>query len=158
MTIFRSAAAMLAGLGALLLAPAAAQAADYQVYRDGNCPANFGCSIDFARVPAGKTLRIDHVSCYLRFDFDGVELVAAQLVLLNANGSRAFAVTPSLLKQDDPQIAGDTEEEVFVSNDTIRAVARPGQRFRAYAVVHKDSDGTPGTVSQLSCGISGTLN
>ena len=42
MRVFRAAAAMLAGLGALLLASAAAQAADYQHYRDGACPTGVG--------------------------------------------------------------------------------------------------------------------
>ena len=154
MRVFRAAAAMLAGLGALLLASAAAQAADYQHYRDGVCPSSGQCVIDFPVVPAGKTVRLDNLSCYLRFA-SGLSVGAAQLVLVNANGSRSFATTPNLRTQDIAQI-GANEQYVFVSNDTIRAAARPGQRFRAYAQVYNEA-GTLGRVVQFSCGISGTV-
>jgi hypothetical protein len=156
MTAFRSAVAMFAGLGALMLAPAAAQAADYQIYRDAVCAPNAECGINFAPVPAGKILRISNFSCYLRFGIDN-DVGAAQLVLLNSNGSRAMAITPHLLYQDGFAL-GPNPEEVFVANETVRVVGRPGQRFRAYAQVYDSETGTLGTINQLSCHISGTLN
>jgi hypothetical protein len=155
-TGFRASAAMFAGLGALLLSTAAAQAADYQVYRDGVCTPNAECAIDFDVVPAGKKLTIVNFSCYLRFPV-GQDVSASQLVLVRQNGSPAFAVTPNLHLQDTPQVGAD-DEHVFVSNEVIRAVGKPGQRFRAYAQVRRQSNGSVGTISQLSCGISGTLN
>jgi hypothetical protein len=156
MTAFRNAVATFGGLGALMLAPAAVQAADYQVYRDAVCAPNAECGINFAPVPAGKVMRISNFSCYLRFGINN-DVGAAQLVLLNANGSRAMAITPNLLYQDGFAL-GQNTEEVFVSNETVRVVGRPGQRFRAYAQVYSSNDGTLGTISQLSCHISGTLS
>ena len=155
MKVFRSAIAMFAGLGAFLLAPAAAQAADYQVYRDAVCTPNAQCGINFPPVPAGKTLRIDHVSCYVRF-LDVNEVSAAQLVVVNSAGARVFATTLNLQFQDDPEI-GATSQRVYASNDSIRAVARPTQFFRAYAQVHNGDTGNVATILQLSCGISGTI-
>ena len=158
MARFRSVAAMLAGLGTLLLAPAAAQAADYQVYKDGVCTPNSECVINFGTVPAGKRLLITSLSCYLRH-FDGLSVSAAQLVLQNTNSnfSRAFAVTPNLHLQSEVTIGSDTQL-VWVSNDAIRAVARPSQRFQAYAQLRNGISGNIGTVQQFSCGISGTIN
>jgi len=154
MRVFRAAVAMLAGLGALLLASAAAQAADYQHYRDGACPTGGGCAINFPVVPAGKTVRIDNFSCYLRIP-TGLSVGALQLVVVNANGSRAFATTPNLAFQSIVKI-GATTQQVHTSNDTIRAVARPTQVFRAYVNAY-DGNGTLGRVLQFSCGISGTV-
>lgn len=157
MTVFRNALTVLAGCGALMLLPTAGQAADYQVYKDANCAPNAQCGINFAKVQAGKKLSIDNVSCYLRFGISD-EVFAAQVVVVNQNGgSRAFAMTPSLRSQDTPMVDAETETQVFVSNDTIRAVAKPNQFFRIYAQVHTPT-GAIGTISQWSCGISGTLN
>jgi hypothetical protein len=126
------------------------------VYRDGVCSPNAECAIDFDVIPAGKKLTIVNFSCYLRFPV-GQDVSASQLVLVRQNGSPAFAVTPNLHFQDTPQVGAD-DEHVFVSNEVIRAVGRPGQRFRAYAQVRRQSNGSVGTIAQLSCGISGTLN
>lgn len=155
-TAFRAAVAMFAGLGALLLAAAAANAADYQVYKDVRCTTFTECGINFDAVPSGKTLRIDNVSCYLRH-LDTYDVGAAQLVVVRADGSRAFAITVTLRNQSRVNLGGSTYY-VYVSNDTIRAVAQAGQRFRAYAQVYQSESGTLGKVAQLACGISGTLN
>ncbi len=156
MTILRGAVITIAGLGALLLAPAAAQAADYQVYRDAACTANAECGINYPRVGAGQKVTITNVSCYLRHA-QGASVAAAQLVVQNSDNSRAFAVTLDLQLQSQVNI-GDSNQLVWVSNDAIRAVANPGQRFRAYAQIRSGDTGNLGTVIQLSCGISGTSN
>jgi hypothetical protein len=161
MKAFRSAVAMLAGLGGLLLMPAAAQAADYQVYKDAfkgdaKCAANAQCIIDFATVPAGQKLTITNLSCYLSHK-EGVGLAALQLVVQKANFDRVFAVTPNLQLQSKVAV-GDQQYFVWVSNDTIKAVTKAGQHVRVYAEVHKGTDGSVGTVEQLACGISGTLS
>ena len=113
-----------------------------------------GCAINFPVVPAGKTVRIDNFSCYLSIP-TSLSVGALQLVVVNSNGSRVFATTPNLDFQDDVKI-GATTQDVYTSNHTIRAVARPGQFFRAYVNAYNDN-GTLGRVLQFSCGISGTI-
>lgn len=148
--------ALFVALGALLLAPAAV-AEDYQVYKDANCGQNAECGINFAKVPAGQTLTIENLSCYLRYANDS-SVGAMQLVLVNSDGSRDFAVTPNLHFQDSPKPGENASLQiVHVSNDTMRVVAKPDQFFRAYAQVYRSSNGSLGTVLQLSCGISGEL-
>jgi hypothetical protein len=46
-----------------LVAGTAAEAADYQVYRQGDCYGTI-CRVDFDPVPVGKKLRVSHASCY----------------------------------------------------------------------------------------------
>lgn len=154
-TLFRSAVFMFAGLSAPLLASAAAQSATYQVYKDADCAPNAECGINFAKVQDDKTLKLNGFSCYLRIP-ENTRVGAAQLVLVNSDGSRAFATTAFLQLQDGPRVGADFQR-VYVSNDTIDVVAKQGQRFRAYAVAYKSNDGSVATVSQLSCGISGEL-
>ena len=153
---FRTSIALLAGLGALFLVPATAEAAFFQEYIDGNCSANAGCNVDFPVVPAGKTLTVTNASCYLRFPTSG-SLLAAQYVIFNVtSGKRIVAITQAMHSQSVVKTAVGSES-VYVSDDQILALGKPGQRFRAYALVNKDSDGSPGTISQLSCHITGTL-
>lgn len=164
MTVFRGALAMFAGLGALLLLPAAAQAAHYQVYKDAlrgdaECKADSQCNLNFARVPAGKVLSIDNLSCFLRHK-QGVGLFALQLVVQGPEASgnkRIFALTPNLQLQSTVNVSGENQN-IWAVTDTIGAVATAGQRFQVYAIVRKGTAGTVGSVEQLSCGISGTLN
>jgi hypothetical protein len=162
--VFRSAAAVLASLGALTLVPATAQAADYQVYKqtlpgDPECQPNSQCNDNFARVSQGQVLRIDHLSCYLSHK-EGVSVGVLQLVVQGpaASGNKAlFVVTPNLVLQSKVNVDGVTYFN-WVSNDTIRAVAKAGQRFQVYAQVRKGTNGSLGTVENLACGISGTVN
>lgn len=155
MRAFRSAISVFAGLGALLLVPVA-HAGDYQVYKNASCSPNSECGIDFANVPSGKKLRITNYSCFLAFPYN-LKLGTSQLVVVNnSNGSPAFVATADMHLQDQP-VTEVGEVKIFVSNDTVRAVAKPGQHLRAYAKVYNNS-GSVGTVTQLSCGISGTMN
>ena len=155
------ATALIFGLWPILAAPQS-HAEIYQEYRDGVCAANAECDIDFPEVPAGKILRVSNLSCYLRTPRSGSGqsgVVAAQLVVMRvSDGKRILAITPSLAVQENNVTVGSLTEQVHVSNDIIDAVAKPGQRVRTYAIVNKNSDGTRGTVSQLSCHISGTLD
>jgi hypothetical protein len=143
-------------LGALLLVPAAAQAADYQVYKDAVCTPNSQCGINYAKVAAGKVLRIDNFSCYVRIP-NSVSLGAVQLVVVNSDGGRAMALTPSVHFQDSPKVGG-TFDSVYVGNETVRVVVRPTQFIRIYAQTQQNSDGSVGTVNQMACHISGTLD
>jgi hypothetical protein len=157
MTIFRGAIAMFAGLSALLLASVAVSAADYQAYRDGACKPFTQCGINFTEVPADRVVRIDNVSCYVRFS-TGIALQAVQLVLANVNGSRAMAITLSAHYQGRVVTGPNINDihQVFTSNDKVRVVAGPLQFFRAYAQTSQ-SDGSVGTINQLACHISGTI-
>jgi hypothetical protein len=155
MISFQNAIAMFSGVCALSLVPVAAEAADYQVYRDAVCTPNTQCGINFAKVPSGKLLRIDNTSCYVRIP-PTVSLGAVQLVVVNANGSRAMAITPDVHFQDDPRVEGAINS-VYVGNATVRVVVRPTQFIRIYAQTQNNSDGSVGTVNQMACHISGTL-
>ena len=157
MSLGRKALALFAGMGAFVSLSAAAQAADYQRYLNGTCAVNAVCNIDFPNVPAGKTLTVSNLSCYLRFIADRTIYGAQLLLVNNGTGAIAMAVTPSLYAQNGVATSGTTIENVYVSNDTIKAVAVQGQHFRAYAEVHASSTGAVATVSQYACHISGTL-
>jgi len=134
-----------------------AQAAEYQRYQNGACAAGSICNIDFPNVPAGKVLTISNLSCYLRLPSTS-DLYGAQLLLIqNSTGAVVFALTASLFRQNTVRISPTVDEETWVSNDAIRAVARPGQHFRAYAEARSSSSGAIATISQYACHISGTL-
>lgn len=146
------------GLAALSLTPNAAFAADYQVYKDASCSPNSICVIDYDNIPAGKTLKLTNLSCYLATS-DAFGLAAAQLVLMrNKSGRRVMAITPNFFFQSLVQTGPNSKSNIFAVNDTIKISGSPGQHFRVYAQVHRGSDGSIGTVQQLSCHISGTLD
>ncbi len=159
MTSSRIATALIAGLGTLLLGASAARAGDYQIYKDGVCFPNSQCGIDFANVPAGKTVTLSNFSCYVRYPSNN-SLGAVQLVLVrNSDGSRAFALTAGVsYPNTSVNVGTGTNSLVVMTNDTIKAVGHFGQHFKTYVQVQKDSDGSVGTVSQFSCSISGTIN
>jgi len=141
-----------------IIAPNVGQAADYQRYQKGECANNAVCNIDFPDVAAGKTLKLSNLSCYLRL-FSNTEIEAAELLLINnSNGNTVLAVTPSLEFQSSPRVGQNSIQGVFVSNDTIRAVGKEGQHFRAYAKVRNSSTGNVATVAKYNCLISGSLD
>lgn len=131
------------------------QAADYQRYQNGACAAASLCNINYPVVPAGRTLRLSNLSCYLRFS-NLSRIYGAQLLLLNASGVVIMAVTPRLAQQGQITV-GNNVELAFASNDNIKVVATAGQRFRAYVDIRVNSGGAIGTVSQYACHISGDL-
>jgi len=133
-----------------------AQAADYQKYQNGACVAGSLCNINFPVVPAGKTLRLSNLSCYLRFNVVN-DLYGAQLLLLNASGGVIMAVTPQFAKLGTVTVNANSEY-VLVSNETIRVMSVAGQRFRAFVEVRNCVSGTAGTVSQYACHISGDVS
>ncbi len=67
------------------------------------------------------------------------------------------AVTASLYKQNAVRTSATVVEDVFVSNDTIHAVATGYSYFQTYAEVRNGSTGAVGTISQFACHISGKL-
>lgn len=163
MKVFRRTVAIFSCLSALLLAPAFAEAAVYQVYKDSfrddaNCPSNAECGINYDRVKAGKTLKITNVSCYLRHA-ESVGLAALQLVVQNndSGNTRDYALTPNLQLQTKVAMS-DGNQFVWAADDIVNVTVKAGQRIRIYAQVRKGSDGSLGSVLQLSCGIAGKIN
>lgn len=145
MTASRSAwvATLVLGLG---LSATASQAAPYQKYLNGTRP-NPICNIDFPVVPAGKTLTITNVSCYIR-QTNAADFYASQLLVIGTGGGITHAVT---LNNNRTEFISGSNEEVRQSNDQILAFARAGQRFRAYV------ERRNGAFSQVACHISGEL-
>lgn len=139
-------AALLLGLSLTL--PGDAEAARYQKYLNGNCP-NTICTINFPIVPAGKTLVLTNVSCYVRLNGTDAELYAQQLLQVGAGGGVGVAVT--LASGFRQTIDALPNQVVLSSNHAIDVFATAGQRFQAYAEVRR------GTFSQFACHISGQL-
>lgn len=141
-----------------MFAPAAAQAADFQVYRDASCGVNQVCVIDYDNIPRNKTVRLENMSCYVSFE-SSQDLAALQLVLMrNTNGRRLMAITPNPVFVDNIENGAGNFNAIYTANETIRVVGETGQHFRIYAQVASDNNGAIGTVTQLSCHISGTIN
>ena len=149
MKIFsRSFAFALLGCAAFISLSSAAQAGRFQQYLNGACGGINVCTINFAAVPAGKTLDVSNFSCYLRVS-GAADVYALQLLQIRAGGSIGNAVTADLHQVDT--IVGPPAQRVYQSNDTVFAFATAGQRFRAYAELRA------GTFSQFACHISGQL-
>ena len=142
--LLRSAVAVLA-LGAII-APASAK--PFQQYLNGVCGATL-CTIDFAKVPAGKRLDVTNVSCYVRLrNVTGRPAIrAAQLLVIGANPNNTLnAVT--LVPHE---VSNLVSEIVFSADHPIAAFARSKQRFRAYVEINF------GAFSQVACQISGDM-
>jgi hypothetical protein len=143
--------ALLALVGSVAGAPA--EAADYQVYRQGVCNGTI-CKVNFDLVPAGKKLRVTHASCYARVTtqpaFNTGNLYAMQLLLLNSNGGVAHAQTLSASRDGEfPGNPGYTS--VYQGHDTARMVAAATQRVQGYVQISE------GRFDQVACHISGDL-
>lgn len=156
MSLRRKALAVFAAASSLALVSTTAQAVDYYEYQNGACAPNSRCHIAFPNVLAGQYLTLSNLSCYLRFvstnNIYGVQLLTAR----NTTGTILHAVTPSLHLQNYVKTSPSTLEAVFVSNDSIHAVAIAGRHFNAYAEV-RNSSGSIATISQFACHISGDL-
>ena len=146
----------LLGLGLSL--SSAAEAARFQKYLNAtSCPDTIGpslCNISFAIVPAGKTLDITDVSCYLRMEDSGASMLyAMQLLQISAGGGILNAVTLNPKITDSGTPTGQNFSSIWASNDEIFAFATAGQRFRAVAQLGN----TSGKITQFACHISGQL-
>jgi hypothetical protein len=145
-----------ATLGLLGLATIAgpSQAADFQQYLQGNCAATI-CTVDFDKVPDGKTLRVAMASCYVRAEAPhsnpyGV-LHAVQLLLVKSGGAIGMAETlPAELTTYEETPAGS--RTIHQSNEPVQVTAKGGQRIRAYVELRE------GTFEQVACHISGKLS
>jgi hypothetical protein len=145
-------------IGALLalvawVAWAPAEAADYQVYRQGVCNGTI-CKVSFDLVPVGKKLRVTHASCYARVttqpSFNTGNLYAMQLLLLNSKGGVAHAQTLSASRNGEfPGNPGYTS--VYQGHNGVRMVVAAGQRVQGYAQISE------GRFDQVACHVSGDL-
>lgn len=143
------------------VAATAAEAADYQVYRQGEC---FGtiCRVDFDPVPVGKKLRVDHASCYARVvtprSYADGDLFAMQLLLINAGGGTGSALTFSVSRIAEFAVnSGETSPNsnyvsVYQAHDEVRMVAATYQRFQGYVQIAR------GDFDHVACHISGDLS
>ena len=161
MSRIRNAFVTLAALGTVFGAPTAAQAEVYQKYLSRNCNEVFlvGCILGFPSVPAGKTLTITNLSCYLRTSAKA-SIYGAQLWVSEGTADNVlFAMTPSLqfLNKVASNPANVTIGNVYVSNDTILAVAKAGQFFVAYADARNLTTGEIVNIPQYACHISGQI-
>jgi hypothetical protein len=143
----------LLGLGLSL--SSAAEAARFQKYLNAtSCPGSGLCNVDFANVPAGKTLDISNVSCYLRMEDSGAAgLYAMQLLQIGAGGGILNAVTLDPQITDSGTPTGQNFSSIWAANHTIYAFATAGQHFRATAQLMNVS----GRITQFACHISGQL-
>jgi hypothetical protein len=131
-----------------LLWPSVSPAAEplpYQLYKNGSCTAAKICSIDFPAVPAGRSLEISNVSCYLRVD--GASVLNAMQFLLMEGAAVKSALTV------EPRLIGGSAATslVYAANHHVLMFVSAGRRLQAYA------DLTQGTYSQFACHISGRM-
>lgn len=145
-----------------LFAGTAVEAADYQVYRRGDC---FGtiCRVDFDPVPVGKRLRVSHASCYARVttprSYAAGNLFAMQLLLINAGGAGVGnALTFSVSRiAEFPTVSGETMPNsnytsVYQAHDEVRMFADTYMRFQGYVQIGR------GEFEHVACHISGDLS
>jgi hypothetical protein len=125
-----------------------AQAAPYQIYLNATCGTSLICNIDFPEVPAGKTLTVTNVSCYLRFDSDAA-IYALQLLQMKKGGATAMAVT-LVPQQIGVTSDGAAFDKVASSNQIVDVFAGAGDHFRIFAQIDKGA-----SFEQLACHISG---
>lgn len=131
-----------------------AKAADFQQYLQGNC-SGLICTVNFATVPAGKTLKASKASCYARVNtphfFTDGNLFAMQLLLVRPNGVAATAETMSALRVGRFSGPNNTETSVYQAHNDVQMTAKAGQRMQGYVQI------TEGTFQQVACHISGSL-
>jgi hypothetical protein len=144
-----------------LVAGTAVEAADYQVYRRGDC---FGtiCRVDFDPVPVGKRLRVSHASCYARVttprSYAAGNLFAMQLLLINAGGGvgNALTLSPSRIAEYRVNSAETStisnHISVYQAHDEVRMFADTFQRFQGYVQIGR------GEFEHVACHISGDLS
>jgi hypothetical protein len=131
---------------ALLPLSSVAEAAPFQLYKNGTCTPSLICTIDFPAVPANKRLEITNASCYLRVNGNH-DLAAMQLLVMQGTIVRsAVTLVPSRVDN----IGGPTPA-MYGASHSIFAFANGGQRFRAYAELAQ------GTFGQFACHISGQM-
>ena len=148
-TISRCFLSALLGCFCWLSASSGAQAALYQRYQNGACASNLNCFITFPLIPAGKTLQVTNVSCYLRV-IEITEIFAQQLLVIASNGTTiisAVTLEPRIIDT----FSGSPSKTVYSANHTILAFATAGQRFRASSQLRY------GNNDQFSCHISGHM-
>jgi hypothetical protein len=152
-TILRAALPLAAATFAAAVSASAAVAADFQQYLQGNCN-GLVCTVDFDKVPAGKTLRVKQTSCYIRGNHPSDPyglLRAVQLLVVKGNSTVGMAVSTPTMVMGINYGATDVQV-VYQSNDEVQVTAKGGQHLRSHVEIFK------GSFEQVACHISGTLS
>lgn len=142
----------LAGSALLIAATLSAQAfaGPFQQYRSTACNA-LSCKIDFPKVPAGKRLMVDSISCYARLEDSSTfaaNIEFLQMLVLGVNAgdppANALTMVPAFTSRLDDEVS-------YAANHTVTAFANAGQRFQALMQIDR------GKFSQFACHISGKM-
>jgi hypothetical protein len=149
MTFFR---ALFFGLGAMSLCAfgsGVVSAAPYQQSKTGVCGSAATCQISFSAVPAGKTVELTNVSCYVSMSAGaGVKKLQVQQVLASntAGVSATLVVAPMLVA-----FGTSSQADLGMVNAPITLFATGGQKFRARV------DVVGGTIKEFACHVAGKI-
>jgi hypothetical protein len=139
----------LALAGMVALGHGSSTAAPYQQSKTGACGASSTCQIVFPAVPAGKTVELTNVSCYVSMSAGaGIKKLQLQQVFANntAGVSATLVVAPMLVA-----FGTSAQADIGMTNAPVTLYATGGQKFRARA------DLVGGTFKEFSCHIAGRI-